>query len=659
MPKRGSDSDQNESDSKHKSRQKREKFPQERTDRDYRERSKKDIPVRKLTVEDGDADLRTVLDASNVDQEEVSDTDKDNSMTLRSGKNLTNVNENAKPGNSKPFNPAVRVVKPVKSRSNSTQTDFQTVNPQQLGIQLNMNDKGKDPDKNSEKINDKPDLTLQTGDGINVEVTPHDEDSSTAEGSSEDSSSSSGSESEMSSSSSEAPEEETPPPVYERGRKKKRVEGKRDKRERNDRAEEKYHRKLLKENPALMAYVQQKVAKKRKASSPTKTTQKKSKSKPSADGNLSKKVEQTPTRKSRSDLTMYVPVLEKNVNSPEVVGKMANTGNVVDPEVLNQYLRDIRLSTTYTPKTGISESARKRKDRTPPEQESSDSEEDGEPTAREFADQAILRAEEFKASLAAPKKGNLFNKGLTRGHDDDEDDFFSMTCHVSKELRERIAKCDYIELEKLLPKPFKPGRQQEDFRMNISSKDGMNFWVPAPEKENKITGIKKWDQAFRIYASIFTQYNPERGPEIMQYIHTINSAAQNYAWENVAEYDYIFRQKMAQKPYKSWAKAYLQVWTMKMVNPINKFQQHSFSSGSTSTQQKKDWREVSCWRYNRNKCTKPPGTCRFEHRCSYCGSFNHIYPGCPKRPKKNVNKQGGEDQTKRVVGGDTAQSKKD
>ena len=38
-------------------------------------------------------------------------------------------------------------------------------------------------------------------------------------------------------------------------------------------------------------------------------------------------------------------------------------------------------------------------------------------------------------------------------------------------------------------------------------KDGHSYFVPAPS-EGKIRGVRKWEQAFCIYAAIYFQANP-------------------------------------------------------------------------------------------------------------------------------------------------------
>ena len=127
----------------------------------------------------------------------------------------------------------------------------------------------------------------------------------------------------------------------------------------------------------------------------------------------------------------------------------------------------------------------------------------------------------------------------------------------------------------------------------------------------------------------------------MQYLHVIHSAAATFYWGNMAQYDFVFRKRMGQKPHRNWACTDVQLWTKTMVNPLNK--SYNNSNYSTPSSGKKDWREIACWRYNKRKCHKVD--CRFKHRCSFCSSFSHIYLNCLKKPKRG-DKPRGEDKKK-------------
>ena len=157
------------------------------------------------------------------------------------------------------------------------------------------------------------------------------------------------------------------------------------------------------------------------------------------------------------------------------------------------------------------------------------------------------------------------------------------------------------------------------------------MFLPHEEKDVVINNIYRWDQAFRIYASIYSEVNPTRSAEIWQYVESIHDAARSYPWENVANYDYMFRQLMDQNPGRSWAKQFTQMWNRTMCEGLYKNYGHNSkgnsSGGSSSGKSKKD---TYCWKFNKSKCNYGIH-CNFEHKCSYCYSPGHGVKSCPKK----------------------------
>ena len=63
---------------------------------------------------------------------------------------------------------------------------------------------------------------------------------------------------------------------------------------------------------------------------------------------------------------------------------------------------------------------------------------------------------------------------------------------------------EFVDLNKLLPKDRLAalnGNYTEDSRMEWVQRKGGMFLVPA-KRESRINGFRKWEQAFRLYASI-------------------------------------------------------------------------------------------------------------------------------------------------------------
>ena len=243
------------------------------------------------------------------------------------------------------------------------------------------------------------------------------------------------------------------------------------------------------------------------------------------------------------------------------------------------------------------------------------------------ATRAIIQAEQFKAQLTPPAGNNAIHD-----HDND-DDFFHVSCHIDEVLKDTIERGEFVDLERLLPKERANYRFGEDRKLELVSRDGMAYFTPT--QECKIVGLRKWEQAFRVYVAIYSKAQPQRASEIWQYVYMINVTAASYSWENVAFYDYTFRQLMSAKPKRSWAKMYMQGWNLAMIDPLVKntavtsssHKQHSQVSGK-----KGNWKDFCCWKFNRNNCKSPE--CRWDHRCTYCGGSNHSFVNCRKRARK-------------------------
>ena len=168
-----------------------------------------------------------------------------------------------------------------------------------------------------------------------------------------------------------------------------------------------------------------------------------------------------------------------------------------------------------------------------------------------------------------------------------------------------------MDLEKLLPKDPNGGggniSMTDESKVELVTKGRHTYFKPI--KESHINGLRKWEQAFRVYAAIYTQANPTRATEIWQYMHVINVAASAYQWLNLAYYDLTFRQLMAYRPNRSWAKTYNQGWNLSMKEPLGskgmvpEVASEGSAAGSHFSDNKrsrKDWRDDCCWKFNRN-----------------------------------------------------------
>ena len=281
---------------------------------------------------------------------------------------------------------------------------------------------------------------------------------------------------------------------------------------------------------------------------------------------------------------------------------------------------------------------------------------------RDIAAKLLIEAEKFKATLNPPEgKEEITDfKGVENDCEEllEDDDFFHIACHVDQNLKDKIERGKFVELEKLLVRDRFRRRNEED-KLEFYHRDGHTFLAPVQDRSNTITNVRRWEQAFRVYAAIFSKANPHRAAEIWQYVYVINTAASTFVWENVAFYDYTFRQMMSINPKRSWAKTYNQMWNIAMQDKIpprsngtgvnypsgnnhSHSNNHSSKSfGNAAKSGKEGFRKKNgkgCWRFNRNEPCNA-SSCDFEHKCSFCGGRSHAVIDCNKLKSKESGKK--------------------
>ena len=324
--------------------------------------------------------------------------------------------------------------------------------------------------------------------------------------------------------------------------------------------------------------------------------------------------------KSPSDTTIYTPALKRGGNGNKIIQRISN---LVESMQLDE---EERSGTRHHGEIGVLQ-------HDPDHQDGM--EEEPQPSTREVTDKIVIAAEKFKASVTPPKGMLDFSEDELRDlrkNDNNDDEFFHVTCHIDQNLKDRIGRGEFIELEKLLPKDRCGGAImfREEKRLELVHKDGSTYYQPI--QEQKINGVRKWEQAFRIYAAIYTQANLSQASEIWQYIYCINAAAQSFPWDSVAYYDFTFRHLMAAKPWRNWVKTYTHGWNLALRDDNAHKQTPGRQPLGHSHDKPRDWKDDCCWRFNRNHC-KMDNQCKFDHRCTYCGGWGYGYFNCRKHNK--------------------------
>ena len=354
--------------------------------------------------------------------------------------------------------------------------------------------------------------------------------------------------------------------------------------------------------------------------------------------------------KSPSDTTLYAPAIcrtveinKQNEDKDEKISDFVESmrfQSATEGGPLSKENRVTTVNTVQEPQPSTSSGVRS----VPPEFEA----------AKKKTHNAIIEAEKFRATVADPAGMNevmfidpavgMMAAGLGENSGRSDDGFFHLMCHIDPHLREKIERGEYVDLEKLLLKDKTKNRLSDDTRLEWVHRYGGTFLMPAADRDHKITSIRRWDQAFRVYATIYCGANPHRVKEIWQYISVINTGAASYMWDNVASYDYTFRHLMEFNPKRSWVMTYNQMWNLSMKDPISKnMQSKNFqTAGSkvTTPNSKPGLRKNSssrpryCWFFNRGEKCKYGPNCRFVERCSYCDSVEHAVLACQKLTNK-------------------------
>ena len=249
-------------------------------------------------------------------------------------------------------------------------------------------------------------------------------------------------------------------------------------------------------------------------------------------------------------------------------------------------------------------------------------------------------------------QGNESGKELLHDHHQAlvDEDYLMVGNYVEEHIRQRIENGEYVDFARLLPRDQL--LMEEEGRLEIINRNRRTFFVPATDSADSggISNFSQeqaffWEQAFRVFSTIYTRRFLGRAAELIQYNHIIHTAALIYTWENVYLYDQDFRLHLSHYPSRSWLVILQQAWTMRLkdrnradnevilqeawtmrLKDRNRADNDNNSKNSGSrSKSKKD----VCWHYNAGRCTYG-SSCKFEHRCAICNKFGHSAHICHK-----------------------------
>ena len=148
-----------------------------------------------------------------------------------------------------------------------------------------------------------------------------------------------------------------------------------------------------------------------------------------------------------------------------------------------------------------------------------------------------------------------------------DEEYAIVGAHIDENLKRKIISGDYVDFARLIPRDSVS--MEADKRLEIVSRNGQTFFQPMVKREGVgINNIFRWDQAFRVYCTLYTEIHHHRAPEMIQYSHIIHHANQLFIWENVYAYDVDFHIHMSKHPERSWGIILQQAWSMRLQDRV-------------------------------------------------------------------------------------------
>ncbi|KAJ1161550.1 hypothetical protein NDU88_002034 [Pleurodeles waltl] len=192
-----------------------------------------------------------------------------------------------------------------------------------------------------------------------------------------------------------------------------------------------------------------------------------------------------------------------------------------------------------------------------------------------------------------------------------------LAAHVSTETREKIWKGDFVDIFSLIR------AKRREIEVKEKEHKSSSYSERKPKIEENITN---WLFGFNVFMSILLEKKTELGTSLIYYANKILKAQHTYRGSAWLEYDRDFRWAKVEDPSIGWEQTEVNVW-LECVN--NKVPGRQPFRPQLSGEKK-----GSCWAFNRKTCSRPAGTCKFKHNCSFCGHPSHPESKCIKKSKE-------------------------
>ncbi|KAJ1197262.1 hypothetical protein NDU88_001124 [Pleurodeles waltl] len=194
-----------------------------------------------------------------------------------------------------------------------------------------------------------------------------------------------------------------------------------------------------------------------------------------------------------------------------------------------------------------------------------------------------------------------------------------LAVHVAPEMKEKIWKGEFVDIFSLVR------AKRRDVEPKEKDSKASSFGDKKPKTEENITN---WLFGFNVFMSVMLEKKPETGIAMICYANKILKAQHVYGGNAWLEYDRDFRWAKVEDPAIGWDQTEVNVWLECVNNKLPSKQ--PFRAQYTND------KKGSCWAFNRKICSRPSGTCKFRHSCSFCGHPSHPKFKCRKKSRDKV-----------------------
>ena len=210
----------------------------------------------------------------------------------------------------------------------------------------------------------------------------------------------------------------------------------------------------------------------------------------------------------------------------------------------------------------------------------------------------------------------------------------SLGSFVSAKIKGKIWANEFIDFGALLY----PVHKQERYSLSLAPHDQQGsttqpqLTLEPSHASKRITSITQWLSAFNTFVAIYTSKFHSEAPKLMKYCEIVRDITNKPGDWNFYDQQFRFLRQSVPDQHP-WDGVHWELW-LKAVTSFRHKSQATFSDKPTFRHKgRQQFSKGVCWVFNAGKYCA--AGCRFEHKCSHCGS-KHPASQCSGETQQRV-----------------------